>query len=240
MKPPPHQRIPFLPKYEPQRVVIEGERHYQTPDGIASGVTTILSGTRDNSGLDAWVAWKGEAEANSIRDTAAWRGNAVHAAIEHYLDNANTEPEITSWFVKSYWSSIRLFLPRVEQDILGEGAIWHPSPSAFGGTFDRIAYLKDDGAQPSLLDWKTADRPIAPDKQYEYSLQAAAYVAGANHVYGHLGLHIARALIVVALPCQEPQVIELSEGELNQLFRHFEARLHRYTFKRTSRSKRTA
>ena len=233
MTTPPHRRLTFLPKYEPNRVEIDGERHYNTPDGLASGVTTILSGTRDNSGLEDWVRWKGQEEADAIRDTAAWRGNKIHGYVEDYLDNDHTEPEITSWFVKSYWKSMRLFLPRIKQDILGEGAIWHPAPSAFGGTFDRIAYLEDDGAQPSLLDWKTANNPIKPDKQYEYSLQAAAYVAGANHVYARLGLNITRALIVVALPCRQPQVIELGAAELFQLFRHFEARLQRFTYKRS-------
>jgi len=237
VKSPPHRRITFLPKYEPHRVIIDGDRKYHTPSGVAAGVTTILSGTRDNTALKAWEAWKGEEEANAIRNTAAWRGNRVHEAVEFYLDHDRTEPEIKSWFVKSYWSSLRLFLPRIEQDLLGEGAIWHPEPSAFGGTFDRLAYLVDDGDQPSLLDWKTADNPIKPDKQYEYSLQVAAYVAGVNYVYGRMGLAVRRALIVVALPNREPQLIELTEGELHQLFRHFEARLQRYTFSRTSRTK---
>ena len=61
-----------------------------------------------------------------------------------------------------------------------------------------------------LLDWKTADRLRNPAKMYEYSLQVAAYVAAANYVYKPQGLDITRALIVVALPNEAPQIEELN------------------------------
>jgi hypothetical protein len=118
-----------------------------------------------------------------------------------------------------------------------EGALWHPA--GYAGTFDCIAYLADDGDQPTLLDWKTRENgPCKPDKMYEYSIQVAAYVAAANHVYSHNGLNITQAKIVVALPDEPPQIETLNASALEQLYKHFLARLQRYTFaKKRKRSK---
>ena len=64
---------------------------------------------------------------------------------------------------------------------------------------------------------------------YEYSLQVAAYTAAANYVYRAQGLNITRALIVVAIPDETPQIEELDERKLSQYFKHFEARIKRFT-----------
>jgi len=117
-----------------------------------------------------------------------------------------------------------------------EGAIWHPM--GYAGTLDCIAYLADDDLQPTLLDWKTADSKRKPDKIYEYSLQCAAYVAAANYVYGHMGLCIGQAKIVVALPDDEPQIETFDAKALEQLFKHFQARFQRFTFAKSRRRKK--
>jgi len=89
--------------------------------------------------------------------------------------------------------------------------------------------MDDDEAQPSLLDWKTADKLRNPVKMYEYSLQVAAYTAAANYVYKPQGLDIKRAFIVVALPDEPPQIQELNARELQQYMLHFESRVKRFT-----------
>ena len=114
--------------------------------------------------------------------------------------------------------------------LLLEGAVWHPD--GFAGTLDAICYLTEDGDQPTLCDWKTADSPRKPDKIYEYSLQCAAYTAAANYVYGHMGLNITQAKIVVAIADSAPQIETLDARALEQLYKHFLARLQRFTFAR--------
>jgi hypothetical protein len=89
--------------------------------------------------------------------------------------------------------------------------------------------MDDDGDQPTLLDWKTADKIRNPAKMYEYSLQVAAYTAAANYVYKPQGLNITRALIVVAIPDEAPQIEELCPRKLTQYMQHFEARIKRFT-----------
>lgn len=228
-----HVRIPFLPLYEPVRAQTEtGERQYETPNGYAPSVTTVLSGSRDNSGIERWREDVGEAKADEILRVACYRGNGSHLNIENFLRHG-TVPKATIT-LDGYWKSFYHFLRRRIDNVLAmEGAVWHPD--GYAGAFDCITYLDDDGAQPSLLDWKTADREPKPPKIYEYKLQAAAYVAAANHVYKSQGLNIQRALIVMALPAQEPLITELGADELNQLYLHFLARLQRFTFARSSK-----
>lgn len=226
------ERIRLLPRYEPQRQFNEaGEREYITPSGIAAGVTTILSGSRDNSDLEEWRESIGYERADFISSFASFRGTGHHGNIEQFLLDG-IEPPFSFAFTP-YWKSTRRFLDRITRPVLIEGAVWHPD--GFAGTPDCIAYLDDDDLQPSLLDWKTADSLRKPNKIYEYSLQLAAYAAAANHVYGHMGLDIRRALLVIAIADSPPQIEELNAKDLAQYYQHFLARLQRFTFARGSR-----
>lgn len=226
------ERFSALPRYEPVRQFNDAaEREYITPDGIAAGVTTILAGSRDNSGLELWRESVGPERADFISSLASHRGTQHHDAIERFLTDG-TEPGF-DFLQTPYWKSTRAFLDTIDAPLLLEGAVWHPD--GFAGTLDAIAYLSDDDLQPTLCDWKTADATRKPDKIYEYSLQCAAYVAAANHVYGHLGLNITRAKIVVAIADSPPQIETLEADALTQLYRHFLARLWRFTFARSHR-----
>lgn len=227
------ERLLFLPRYEPVRSHDGEERAYSTPVGLCPSVTTILSGSRDQSGLEAWREAVGPERADFISSLACHRGTKHHEAVERYLTDG-TEPAF-NFLQTPYWKSSRAFLDTIDAPLLMEGAVWHPD--GFAGTLDCIAYLTEDGTQPSLLDWKTADAIRKPDKVYEYSLQLAAYTAGANYVYGHMGLNITQAKLVVAIADSAPQIVTLDEGALNQLYKHFLARLQRFTFARAKRKK---
>jgi len=228
------ERIRALPRYEPVRQFNEaGEREYITPCGIAAGVTTVLSGSRDNSGLDMWRESVGIERADEILKIACFRGTGHHENIERFLTDGIEPP--FDFLQTPYWKSTRSFLQRIDKAVLLEGAVWHPD--GYAGTLDCIAYLPEDGLQPTLLDWKTADTPRKPNKLYDYSLQCAAYVTAANHVYGHMGLAIERAIILVALPDESPQIVEIDADGLSQYYQHFLARLQRFTFERRSKRK---
>lgn len=226
------ERLRALPRYEPIRgQTPEGERTYETSIGSQFSVTTILSGSRDNTELELWRESVGEERADFISSLACHRGNKHHEAIERYLTDG-TEPSF-DFLQTPYWKSSRQFLDTIDQPLLLEGAIWHPD--GFAGTLDAIAYLSEDGDQPTLLDWKTADSPRKPDKLYEYSLQVAAYTTAANYVYANHGLNITQAKIVVAIADSSPQIETLDANAISQLYRHFQARLKRFTFARASR-----
>lgn len=221
-------RLKALPAYELLRWDEEGERVYGSPIGGLRSVTTILANTRDNTDIELWRESVGEEKADFIRDLAAFRGTAMHANIERYL--LEGELPAFSFLHTPYWKSVFPFVQTVEAPVLIEGAVWHPD--GFAGTLDCIAYLPEDGAQPTLLDWKSANKACNPVKLYEYSLQVAAYTAAANFVYAQHGLKIRQAKIVIAIPDAPFQVETLDADTLEQLFRHFQARLQRYTYAR--------
>ena len=225
------ERIRALPRFELLRNDSPDGRSYATPSGAFPSVTTVLSGSRDQSGLLAWREYVGEAKAQEIVDLACFRGTKHHASIERYLEDG-TEPEFC-FLNTPYWKSSRPFLDCIDHVLVSEGGVWHNE--GYAGAFDCLAYLKDDGVQPSLIDWKTSTRVCKPDKLYEYSLQCAAYVAAVNHVYGHMGLDVQRAALVVAIPDERCQVEFFDADALAQLFHHFLARLQRFTYARSSK-----
>jgi hypothetical protein len=220
------RQITALPRHEPKRFFSEGLRGYETPIGLSFGITTVLDNSRDNSDILIWRESVGEARADEISALARYRGTKHHENIELYLQDSK-EPAFC-YFNTPYWKSVYPFLQKIEKPLLLEGAVWHPD--GYAGTLDCIAYLKGDGEQPTLLDWKTADSVRKPNKIYEYSLQCAAYVAAANYVYADLGLNIQKAKIVVAIPDTEPQIETLDLDALKQYYSHFLARLQRFTY----------
>jgi genome maintenance exonuclease 1 len=229
--PHPPNRISALPRYE---LVRSPEGLYSTSIGGFYSVTTILDGSRDNSGLLEWRESVGEERARFICDLACFRGTNHHAAVERFLTDA-TEPAF-DFLQTPYWKSVRPFLSTVDRPLLLEGAVWHPD--GFAGTLDCLAYLTEDGDQPTLLDWKTADSIRKPAKMYEYSLQVSAYAAAANYIYADRGLQIQQAKIVVAIPDSPPQIETLNLDALEQLYRHFQARVQRFTYARSKRTRK--
>lgn len=221
-------RIPCLPRYEPVRHQEGNERLYATPVGSCPSVTTVLSGSKDNTNLELWRESVGAERADFITSLACHRGTEHHLNIERFFTDG-VEPEF-SFLQTPYWKSTRSFLDTVTEPILLEGAVWHPD--GYAGQLDCIAYTTEHGDEPVLLDWKSADSPRKPDKMYDYSLQCAAYVTAANYVYANHGLNIRTAKIVVAIADSEPQIETLDADALSQLYRHFLARLQRFTFSR--------
>lgn len=224
--PPSTYAIQALPRFEPVRQHTETERYYHTPVGLCRSVTTILDGSKDKTWIQEWRERIGEAEADFIRDTAAYRGTMLHSYVENFLLGTYRKPPFC-FLCNPYWVSIQPFLSTVRKPVLMEAAVWHPRK--FAGTLDCLAYLDDDVDQPTLLDWKTADKWVNTNKMYDYTLQCAAYVNAANYVYRAQGLHIKRAKIVIAKRNEIPQIEDLDEDALDQLFQHFLARLEYVT-----------
>ena len=68
-------------------VTTSAGRVYTTPAGKKyPSITTVLGKYADKSGLDAWKARVGEAEAAKILRQAGRRGTIVHEAMENYID----------------------------------------------------------------------------------------------------------------------------------------------------------
>jgi hypothetical protein len=236
--------IPALPKYTLTRIDGE-ERTYETPLGVSNSVTTVLDITGDKQGLMEWRESIGAELADRIKNLAAFRGTGTHDWIEQYLLTGEDpcDPQEYHFLFQPYWESIKPFLDCVVQPVVMETTIHHPDD--FAGTLDCIGYLsnftyitpegevktlKADGDYPSLIDWKTADKPLTGLKLYDYTLQVAAYRKGAEYVYKPMGLKLPRAVIAVAIANQDLQLIELDASALDQLYLHFLARIQRAVF----------
>jgi hypothetical protein len=187
---------------------------YATPLGYKPSVTTVL---RDDSKFEGWRKWQGEQRATEILNRASARGTWTHDSAEHKLLTGK-DPEF-HFSYQPFYNSLRPFLEEIQKPLLLEGAIWNSDN--YAGACDCIGYTAEDVDQPSLIDFKTANKPVEGSKLYGYEMQVAAYIKAANFTYRREGLCIKRGLIVVAMPNRVCQVHELRRNDINQLYCHF-------------------
>jgi len=207
-------RLTAIPKYEAIRTMVDGHRVYATPLGYKPSVTTVL---KDDSKFAGWRQWKGEGKANEILNRASARGTWTHDSAEHFL-TTKEDPEF-HFSYQPFYNSLRPFLQGINHTLLIEGAIWNSDN--YAGACDCIGYMADDSDQPTLIDFKTANKPVEGSKLYSYELQVAAYIKAANFTYRKEGLCVKRGLIAVAMPNRVCQVHELGRNDINQLYCHF-------------------
>ena len=62
-----------------------GNRVYDVNGSRLPSVTTILGATKNKQFLKDWIAKKGEAEAERIKNLSSNRGTAMHKFLEHHL-----------------------------------------------------------------------------------------------------------------------------------------------------------
>lgn len=79
--------LKYLPDCQLPTEIVNGKRHYITPEGNRyPSVTTVLS-TLSAAGIAAWRARVGEDVANKVSTQASGRGTKVHQIAEDYLKN---------------------------------------------------------------------------------------------------------------------------------------------------------
>lgn len=161
----------------------DGVRHYVTPTGEAlPSVTTILSATKDMTGLDNWKKFMGEAKANKIRDEAAALGSLMHEHLECYLEGRE-RPRGSNL--------IRQMAERMANTIITEGLegvdeIWGIEsplffPGLYAGTTDIVGVYKD---KPAIMDFKNARKMRTREMIQDYAVQTSAYALAHNELFG--------------------------------------------------------
>lgn len=211
-----------LTHYEPSRLDTKHGRHYSTEAGLFPGVTTILSATKDRSGLEAWEQRIGTERANQIRNDACERGTWLHASIERWLEDRLEPPYHFAWM--PWWNSVRKFLPRVQTPHAMETAVSYPH-FQYAGTIDLLATVDD---VVTLVDWKTSGSRKKDEYLEDYVLQLGAYTHALEHTYRKDELLIERGILVIALPDEAPQVIEYDRAALDKAFAGFKNRIDQY------------
>ena len=84
-----HVGHPDIP--EIRRVTVDGKRHYETPTGVYTSITTLLHGLPSSPGLAEWKERVGEDVANYVMNAGGRRGTKLHRAVESYLSNNLTQ-----------------------------------------------------------------------------------------------------------------------------------------------------
>ena len=171
-----------------QKYVYEPLVRNDSPTGRTYGpnrlpsVTTILSATKDQTHLKAWVERVGEEEANKIKNEAATVGTHMHSVVERLLLNRPL-PVPRSWLaVRGYWMGYRLidaFMRNVHEVWGTEIPLYYPNK--YAGTSDCIGVYSD---KESVIDFKQTNRMKQRRWIDDYFVQTAAYAVAHNVVYG--------------------------------------------------------
>jgi genome maintenance exonuclease 1 len=145
-------------------------------------VTTILSGTKDKSHLEAWAARVGQEEADRIKNDAATVGTHMHNVVERLLINRDLPVPRTWLAVKGYWMGYRLieeFFPHVQEVWGAEIPLYYPTK--YAGTSDCIGVYRD---KPSIIDFKQTNKMKERKWIDDYFIQLAAYACAHDVAHG--------------------------------------------------------
>jgi len=180
-----HTPPPFIQKIQYhtlKQVNKNGKRVYETPSGTTPSVTTILSKTKDQTGLNAWKARVGEQEAQRIVTEAAGVGTALHNNLEKFLAGEKRVPGNNLVHVQANKMADII----IENGIADVDEVWGIEqglyyPEMYSGTTDLCGVYKGN---PSIMDFKQTNKPKKKEWVDDYYLQMAAYATAHNKVYG--------------------------------------------------------
>jgi ATP-dependent exoDNAse (exonuclease V) beta subunit len=191
----------FYTPFRLERVVIDGKRHYVTPEGGKyKSVTTILDEKLDKTALFEWRKRVGEAEAIKISTQAANRGTAIHNIAEQYLLNKESYPPGSMPANIDTFRKLRPIIDKHIGKIYGLEYYLYSDKLKTAGATDCIAEF--DGVN-SIIDFKTSKKPKKEEWIQSYFLQATAYALMAEE---RLPLVIPQIAIMIAVDHEEPQV----------------------------------
>lgn len=153
------------------------QQFFPHPDGKFPtkypSVTRILSATEDRSGLDAWIARVGEAEAARISKESTEFGNSLHDRIERYFLHPDIPlEELPPGRLSFTYDALQSKLS--QKDIVPVG-IEIPLQSHIlqvQGRADFIGYIN---GELHIVDWKTSKKMKERKWIGNYFKQATAY-----------------------------------------------------------------
>jgi genome maintenance exonuclease 1 len=180
------QLIPIRKKYKYERLErldLESGRVYATEEGVQlPSVTTVLSGTKDQTFLKEWENSVGKDKAEQIKNEAATVGTHMHNVVERLLMNKPLPVPRTWLAVKGYrmgYALIEHFFPHVQEVWGAEVPLYYPE--RYAGTTDCVGIYKGEA---TILDFKQTNKPKKREWIDDYFLQLGAYAAAHNKVYG--------------------------------------------------------
>lgn len=179
---------PFVERFEYKNCKqindpITRKRVYATPDGeCLPSVTTILSATKDMTHLNAWKKRIGEAKAQQIVTEASGVGTSLHANLEKFICGVERQPGNNPVHIKANAMAdviIANGLSKVNEVWAIEQSLYYAG--LFSGTTDLVGVYKNN---PSVMDYKQANRPKKLEYVEDYFIQLLFYATAHNNTYG--------------------------------------------------------
>ena len=155
-----------------ERVVVDGKRHYVTPEGNKyPSVTTVLS-SLSAEGIAQWRARVGHEEAKKISTQASRRGTAVHTLAERYLRNEEDWDRDAMPANIYTFKSIREYLDKWCDIVYANELLLYSHDIKTAGQCDVIARIH--GIR-TVGDFKTSKKLKKEEWILNYFLQCTAY-----------------------------------------------------------------
>ncbi len=201
-----------------------GTRLYKTPENdLVPSVTTILSKTKDTTGLKNWENRVGKKEAQRIRNEAAAVGTSMHLTLECYLLETKREFD---------FSPVHSKAKKMADVIVNEGLkyldeVWGCevqlyNSNLYAGTTDVVGLYK---GVPHIVDFKQTNKPKKEEWIQDYYLQLAAYINAHNYMTGS---EIENGVILMCSQGLEFQKFELNEIQFQKYSYMWFNRLDQY------------
>ena len=204
------------------RIEDQGTRLYDVNGARLPSVTTILGKTKDQKFLKDWIAKKGEAEAERIKNLSSNRGTAMHKFLEHHITGYGYD-DLTELGQKAKAMAekvIEIGLAPVEEYYGSEVTLYYPG--LYAGSTDLVC--NHDGLE-SIVDFNQSNRPKKKEWIEDYYLQIAAYAMAHDYVHGS---SIRQGVIMMCTPDLYYQEFRITDHELRQYKHKFLKRLDMY------------
>ena len=160
----------------------EGRRYVNSHGEKLPSVTNILDKTKDKKHLIEWANRVGQEEAERIKNDAAKIGTAMHAYIESHIKARPLRPAKYPWQFKAYRMAACLmesYFPELDEAWGNEVMLYRRG--LFAGTTDLVGVFR---GQPSIIDFKQANKMKKREWIDDYFVQLTAYASAHNEMYG--------------------------------------------------------
>ena len=178
------QNFNKFPYPELRQDTFKNKRLYLTPEGNhVPSVTTILSKTKDTTGLDKWAKSIGIKKANKIRDEAAFVGTSMHTFLEENITGVVREAFTPS---PLHTQAKQMANVIVEEGLKFIDEVWGAEvrlyhSNIYAGTTDVVGSYK---GVPHIIDFKQTNKPKKEEWVQDYYLQLCAYAHAHNDMFG--------------------------------------------------------
>ena len=161
----------------------DGRKYQIDENQRLPSVTTILSATKDMTGLNEWRKRVGSAMAKKIVTEAANVGTSMHKYLEAYIETGQWPAAKGNVVHQQSYLMAEIIrdnaLTEVDEIWGSEVNLWFPD--IYAGTTDLVGLYKNN---PSIIDFKQSNKLKKPEWVEDYFLQIAMYGMAHNEVYG--------------------------------------------------------